>query len=88
MCFYHDKYVKKARKCAGPCSIPSWRDRLIPLQFGNRCFEWSFRLAAVDQPLLGADFLRAFNLLADMGGEQIFRRFIFTSNLIFNLPTS
>ena len=33
--------------------------------------EWSFRLAAVDDPLLGADFLRAFNLLVDMGGEQI-----------------
>ena len=51
--------------------IPSWGDRLIPLQFGNRRFEWSFWLAAVDQPLLGADFLRAFNLLIDMGGEQI-----------------
>ena len=51
--------------------IPSWGDRLIPLQFGNRRFEWSFQLAAVDQPLLGANFLRAFNLLVDMGGEQI-----------------
>ena len=51
--------------------IHSWGDRLIPLQFGNRRFEWDFQLAAVDQPLLGADFLRAFNLLVDVAGEQI-----------------
>ena len=32
--------------------ISSSGDRWIPLQFGNRRFEWSFHLADVDQPLL------------------------------------
>ena len=36
--------------------ISSWGDRWILLQFGNRRFEWSFHLADVAQPLLGADF--------------------------------
>ena len=51
--------------------ISSWGDRWIPLQFGNRRFEWSFQLADVDQPLLGADFLKAFNLLVDVAAAQI-----------------
>ena len=46
-------------------------DRWIPLQFGNHRFEWSFHLADVDQPLLGADFLKAFNLLVDVAAAQI-----------------
>ena len=45
---------------------------LIPLlHFGNRRFEWDFQLAAVEQPLLGADFLRAYNLHIVVAGEQI-----------------
>ena len=51
--------------------ISSWGDRWILLQFGNRRFEWSFHLADVDQPLLGADFLKAFNLLVDVAAAQI-----------------
>ena len=52
-------------------SIPSWGNRLISLQFGNRRFNWNFQLAAVDQPLLGADFLKTFNLLVDVAGKQV-----------------
>ena len=52
-------------------SISSWGDRWISLKFGNRRFEWSFHLADVDQPLLGADFLKAFNLLVDVAAAQI-----------------
>ena len=51
--------------------ISSWGDRWILLQFGNRRFEWSFHLADVDQPLLGADFFKAFNLLVDVAAAQI-----------------
>ena len=52
-------------------SIPSWGNRLISLQFGNRRFNCNFQLAAVDQPLLGADFLKTFNLLVDVAGKQV-----------------
>ena len=43
---------------ANGSDIPSYGTRNIPLQFGNRRFEWQFILAKVSQPLLGADFLR------------------------------
>ena len=41
-------------------------ERWISLQFGNRHFELSFQLA-----LVGADFIKAFNLLLDVVGPQI-----------------
>ena len=46
-------------------SIPSWGNRIITFQFGNHCFNWDFKLAAVDQALLGSDCLNTFNLHAD-----------------------
>ena len=51
--------------------IPSWGTRLLPLKFGARRFEWSFLLAQVDRPILGADFLRANGLIVDLQGSQL-----------------
>ena len=50
---------------------PSWGARLLPLKFGARRFEWSFLLAKVDRPILGADFLRANGLFVDLQGSQL-----------------
>jgi hypothetical protein len=36
------------------------------LTFSSRPFEWTFLLAEVEMPLLGADFLRNFRLLVDL----------------------
>ena len=41
--------------------VKAWGSRIIPLQFGNRRFQFSFLLAAVDRPILGADFLSSTN---------------------------
>ena len=47
---------------------------MIPLQFGNRRFEFPFLLAAVDRPILGADFLAEFNLLVESAKCQVLPR--------------
>lgn len=43
----------------------------IPLSFKCHKFYWSFTLADVDQPLLGADFLRAHSLLVDVKNKRL-----------------
>ena len=70
-------------QAAGGQSIPSWGKRTIPLSFATATstplrFSWSFTLAAVDRPILGADFLRHHqldvslvrNLLISVSGEH------------------
>ena len=46
--------------------------RIIPLCFGNCSFEWLFQLAPVSVPILGAVFLRHYNLLLDMANQKVF----------------
>ena len=46
-------------------------ERLIPLRFGSTSYEWSFQLAPVTVPILGANFLRHFRLLVDMAGQRV-----------------
>ena len=49
--------------------------RLIPLRFscgsGSKVYTWKFQLAPVPVPLLGADFLKHFNLLVDIKGRKL-----------------
>ena len=56
---------------AGGDPLPCFGERVIPLQFGQRRFQWSFLLAPVSTPILGADFLRSFSLLVDIAGKRI-----------------
>ena len=46
--------------------------RIIPLQFGSKRFQWTFQLAPVSVPILGADFLRHHHLLVDVAGGRLF----------------
>ena len=39
------------------------------LQFNKQHFQWTFTVAEVSQPLLGADFLRAHSILVDVKGN-------------------
>ena len=71
-------------QAAGGQTIPSWGQRTIPLSFASTStttplrFSWDFTLAAVDRPILGADFLRhhqldvslARHLLISANGEK------------------
>ena len=52
----------------------AWGSRTLPLQFGNRRFQFSFLLADVDRPILGADFLAEFDLLVDSSRRQVLDR--------------
>ena len=49
----------------------AWGSRLIPPHFGTRRFQFQFLLADVDQPILGADFLAEFVLLAYTANRQV-----------------
>ena len=43
----------------------------IQLRFAGHTYSWSFRLAQVTQPLLGADFLTHHHLLLDVAGQRL-----------------
>jgi hypothetical protein len=55
----------------------------MTMTFGGKSFSWSFLLAAVDFPILGADFLSHFGLLVDLQkgslGSKYFEKFSHTT---------
>ena len=61
--------------------------RIIPLGFGNHRIEWPFQLAPVAVPILGADFLKHYNLLLNVSNQRVFSADSPTSPSIV-LPTS
>jgi len=61
--------------------------RIIPLRFGTHRFEWPFQLALVAIPILGADFLKYFNLILDVSNQRVFSADSPTSPSIV-LPTA
>ena len=52
-------------------SIPSWGESVKTMSFQNRSFTWSFLLADIEFPILGADFLRHFRLVVDLANGQL-----------------
>ncbi|XP_064470083.1 uncharacterized protein LOC135384829 [Ornithodoros turicata] len=66
----------KANKCKFPIyhltavnntSIPVYGEQSLTLNLGlRRSFPWIFKIAAVDQAIIGADFLQHFGLLVDV----------------------
>ena len=42
--------------------------RIIPLRFRSKCFQWTFQIAPVSIPILGADFLHHHPLLINVAG--------------------
>ena len=48
----------------------SWYED-IQLRFAGHTYSWSFRLAQVTQPLLGADVLAHHHLLVDVAGQRL-----------------
>ena len=53
---------------ANGTTIDAFGQRLLSLRLGKMNFKWSFAVAAVTQPILGADFLCAHALMVDMKG--------------------
>lgn len=52
-------------------SIRTFGTRVIPLHIGSQLLEWTFTLADVSQPILGADFLRGQSLLVDLMQKRL-----------------
>lgn len=52
--------------------IDTYGEELITLTFGNgHKYHWKFVIADVEEPLLGADFLKEHNLMVDIKGRQL-----------------
>ena len=64
---------------ANGSNICTYGKRTIPLRFNKHCFQWTFTIAQVSQPLLGADFLRAHALLVDIKGQRLIDASDYTS---------
>ena len=56
---------------ANRSSIATYGKRTLSIRFGNRCFTWPFLIAAIPQPLLGADFLCKHDLLVDSRRQRL-----------------
>ena len=58
-------------KGPGGQTIACWGEKELPVQFSGRRFTWTFLLAKVEFPILGADFLKHFNLIVDLAASQL-----------------
>ena len=56
---------------ANGSSIRTFGKTKVLLRIDVHSYEWSFHLANVSQPILGADFLRKNALLVDLGGSRL-----------------
>jgi hypothetical protein len=50
-------------------AIPCWGEKELSVEFSGRRFEWTFLLAKVNFAILGADFLKHFNLIVDLAAN-------------------
>ena len=60
----------------------------ISLQFSKRCFRWTFTIAAVSQPLQGADFIRAHSILVDVKCQYLIDPSNFTSITLHSITAA
>ena len=56
---------------ANGTTLAMYRWRSLPLRFGELNFQWSFIVADVTQPIIGADFLCAQSLMVDVKGCRL-----------------
>ena len=54
----------------------------LALSLDGRLFNWTFVIANVTQPLLGADFLCSFNLMVDIKGQRLINTTTFSSVML------
>ena len=73
---------------ANGSSMRTYGTRAISLKFNNQHFKWTFTIAQVSQPLLGADFLRAHSLLVDLKGQRLIDPSDFTSIALHSVPAT
>ena len=63
---------KLSLQAANNTTIATYGSRSLTLNLGlRRTFRWVFVIADVQNPILGADFLRSYNLIVDVGRRQL-----------------
>ena len=66
------KHVTSNLHAANGTVIPVYGERSLTVDFHlRRTFRWVFLVAAVQQPIIGADFLEHFNLLVDLRKRRL-----------------
>ena len=57
---------------ANGCPLTVYGESVVKLESKElrKTFQWTFVVADVSQPIIGADFFRHFNLLIDCGSEN------------------
>lgn len=71
---------------ANGTSINCYGEQVFTLTFSPRHkYNWKFIIADVEEPILGADFLKAHNLLVDIGKKQLIQRDRSRINVISNV---
>ena len=73
---------------ANGSNIRTYGKRTISLRFNDCHFKWTFTIAQVTQPLLGADFLWANSLLVDLKGQRLIDPSDFTSITLRSVPAA
>ena len=73
---------------ANGATIATFGSRFRSLCFGSSQFSWSFVVAEVMQPILGADFLSANSLLVDVRRRRLVHAETFESVTVFPASTS
>jgi len=71
---------------ANGSTISTYGTRQISLRFGGSTYSWCFILAAVNQPLIGADFLANYELLVDVAKRRLLDSNVFKSITLHTAP--
>ena len=59
-------------QAANGTSIRTFGEKSVQLDLGlAKTFTWTFTIAEVSKPIIGADFLRYFELLVDVGRKSL-----------------
>jgi transposase InsO family protein len=81
----YDPRVHIVTATGGP--IPQYGRRKLRIDFGLTCpFDWTFYVAGVQSPIIGADFLARHGLLVDVGERRLIERATLRSTEIFPAP--
>lgn len=71
---------------ANGTSIRTFGEKRITLDLGlRRTFQWTFLIADVSSPIIGADFLKFYDLLVDIGRNKLIDRITHLESSVFSI---
>ena len=73
---------------ANGTAMKSYGQRDLTLKIGSQQYDWTFTIADVNRPILGADFLRTNSLLVDLNGGRLIHSGTYASISLITSPHS